>query len=220
VKPWLFLLCLNFFKTSYSVAQPLTRTTNPTDSIQLTLDSSLLKEHANKHPNRVYLIAGVHAVGYAGTLLILSTAWYNGYAKTSFHTFNDNKEWLQMDKIGHAWTAYNIANYSSRLWQWSGLDDRKAALLGGFSALGYQTIIEFLDAHSAAWGWSCGDIGANTFGATLFTTQQLACGSQKIILKFSSFPQHYEASLRPRADALFGKSFSERLLKDYNGQNY
>lgn len=179
-----------------------------------------MKHVASANKKKVYLVAGVHAVGYAGTLAILSNAWYKGYAKTSFHLFNDSKEWLQMDKAGHAWTAYNIANFSSRMWQWSGVQHKTAVLLGGFSALGYQTILEYLDAHSAKWGWSWTDMGANTFGAALFTTQELAFHKQIVTLKFSSFPQHYDASLRPRVNALFGNTFPERLLKDYNAQTY
>jgi hypothetical protein len=169
---------------------------------------------------RLYLITGVHAASYTGTLVILGKAWYKDYPKTGFHLFNDSREWLQVDKAGHAWTAYNIANYSTRLWQWSGVAKRKAALLGGASALGYQTILEYLDAHSAEWGWSWTDMGANAFGAALYTTQAWAWDDQKVTLKFSSFPQRHAAALNSRADDLFGKTFPERLLKDYNGQTY
>lgn len=170
--------------------------------------------------HRMWLIAGVHAASYVGTLTLLGTTWYKDYPKTKFHVFNDSREWLQVDKAGHTWTAYNIANYSTQMWQWSGMPARKAALLGGASALGYQTILEFLDAHSAEWGWSWADMGANTFGAVLYTSQQWACGAQKVVLKFSSFPTRHPADLQARADALFGKTFPERLLKDYNGQTY
>jgi hypothetical protein len=151
---------------------------------------------------------------------VLGAAWYKDYPKTSFHLFNDSKEWLQVDKAGHVWTAYNIANYSSRLWRWSGVSTQKAAVLGGFSSLGYQTVLELLDAHSYEWGWSWSDMAANTVGAALFTAQELVWREQKVILKFSSFPQRHHASLQPRADALFGNTFPERLLKDYNGQTY
>lgn len=204
MKPVVFFLLLNFFKTPCAVAQ----------------DAETPTRRDTLSAKKIYLIAGVHAASYAGTLAVLSTTWYNGYAKTSFHLFDDSKEWLQLDKAGHAWTAYNIANYSSRLWRWAGINNRNAALLGGFSALGYQTILEFLDAHSAKWGWSWADMGANTFGAALFTTQALVWQKQKVALKFSSFPQRYNQTLRPRVDDLFGNTFPERLLKDYNAQTY
>jgi uncharacterized protein YfiM (DUF2279 family) len=173
-----------------------------------------------EYKKRKLIIAGIHTTAYAGTLLLLSQAWYKDYPKTSFHTFNDTKEWLQVDKVGHAWTAYNIAKFSRDTWEWSGFSPQKAVLLGGLSSFGYQTILEVLDAHSAEWGWSWTDIAANTAGAGLYSIQELAWQEQRIQFKFSSFPVRYNEILEKRADVLFGKSFQERLLKDYNGQTY
>jgi hypothetical protein len=169
---------------------------------------------------RKLIIAGVHVSAYAGTMLLLSQAWYKDYPKTKFHTFNDSKEWLQVDKVGHAWTAYNIANYSTDLWKWAGFDHKKAVVLGGISSFGYQSILEVLDGYSAEWGWSWTDIAANTAGAGLYTLQELAWEEQRVLFKFSSFPVKYNTALDKRADELYGKSFQERLLKDYNGQTY
>lgn len=208
VKPLFLFLILNFFKS-------------PCVQAQDTLPHSItIKPAIAINKKKLYVITGVHAASYAGTLAILGTTWYNDFPKTSFHVFNDSREWLQVDKAGHIWTAYNIANYSARLWRWPGIEKRKAALLGGFSSIGYQTILELLDAHSSQWGWSWGDVSANVVGAALFTTQELTWGSQKVVLKFSTFPQRYEASLEARADVLFGNTIPERLLKDYNGQTY
>ncbi|MEJ7913559.1 MAG: hypothetical protein WKF70_10420, partial [Chitinophagaceae bacterium] len=109
----------------------------------------LLVSQESELPNRgrVKLIAAVHITGYAGTMFLLGQAWYKNYPRTGFHVFNDSKEWLQLDKAGHVWTAYNIAKYSKGLWSWAGMTDRKAAWLGGISSMGYQTILEYLDAH-------------------------------------------------------------------------
>ena len=201
-------LILNFFKTPCLHAQDTLAHLPPAKN-------SLI---INK--KRLYGVAGIHAAGYAGTFAILGTTWYNDFPKTGFHTFNDSREWLQVDKAGHAWTAYTIANYSAAMWRAAGLNSRKAALLGGFSSVGYQTILETLDAHSSKWGWSWADVGANIFGAALFTGQEWAWGSQKVVLKFSTFPQRYDRMLNARADDLFGNSLGERVLKDYNAQTY
>lgn len=194
----------------------------------LAQDSTTVQKLVNTSPQfnlphykkRKQLIAGVHVTAYAGTLLLLSQAWYKDYPRTAFHTFNDSKEWLQLDKVGHAWTAYNIANYSTDLWKWAGFEHEKAVVLGGISSFGYQTILEILDAHSAEWGWSWADITANTIGAGLYTTQELAWKEQRIQFKFSSFPVKYNSELDLRADEIYGKGFQERFLKDYNGQTY
>ena len=42
-------------------------------------------------------------VVYALTSYFLGKTWYT--KRVPFHTFNDNGEWLQMDKVGHATTA-------------------------------------------------------------------------------------------------------------------
>lgn len=179
-----------------------------------------IKTYQNNLKQRKLVITGIHVGGYAGTMLLLSQAWYKDYPKSSFHTFNDSKEWLQVDKVGHAWTAYNIANYSTGLWKWAGYKHQTAVVLGGISSFGYQTILEVLDAHSAEWGWSWADIAANTVGAGMYTFQELAWKEQRVQFKFSSFPVSYGKNLDQRADVLYGKSFQERLLKDYNGQTY
>ena len=185
---------------------------------------SIPENAASPHPDyqkRKWTIAGVSATIYAGSFVALNEAWYKGYPKTSFHTFDDSREWLQVDKLGHGWTAYNIAKYSTEMWKWAGLTDRKATLVGGISGAGYLTVIEFLDAHSSRWGWSWSDMAANVTGSGIFVAQQLAWEEQRVQFKFSFHPVGYpDAMTETRADDLFGKSWYERMLKDYNGQTY
>jgi hypothetical protein len=170
---------------------------------------------------RLWLIAGVNVAGYGGSLVLLNNAWYKGYAKTRFHTFNDSKEWLQVDKLGHAWGAYNAGKASVAMWKWAELPDKKAVLIGGLSSTFYFTAIEFLDAHSAKWGWSWSDIGANFIGSGIFAGQELLWKEQRIQYKFSFHKKNYsDPMLEQRADNLFGKAWYERMLKDYNAQTY
>jgi len=188
----------------------------------VTYDSSLSLQHetGSKNRSRLYLISGIHVVGYAGTLYTLGQAWYKDHPKTSFHTFNDSKEWLQMDKAGHVWTSYNIAKYTTGMWRWAGVPHKKAIWLGGASSMGYQTILEFLDAYSSDWGWSWSDVGANAIGAGAFIVQEAVWNDQRIQIKFSSHKTNYDNSLTPRANELYGKSLAARVLKDYNSQTY
>jgi hypothetical protein len=82
-------------------------------------------------------------------------------------------------------------------------------------------VIEVLDGFSAEWGWSWSDIGANVFGSGLFLSQELAWGEQRIQYKFSFHRKSYdEPMLNQRSNKLFGNSWYERMLKDYNGQTY
>jgi uncharacterized protein YfiM (DUF2279 family) len=171
--------------------------------------------------NRTILISSVNVIGYGGSLILFSSAWYKDFPKSKFHTFNDSKEWQQVDKFGHAWAAYNTGKASSAMWQWTGMSNKKATLLGGISSAAYLTVIEFLDGRSSQWGWSWADMAANIGGSGLFISQQLAWQEQRIQFKFSFHKKNYgEPQLNTRADKLYGKSWYERMLKDYNGQTY
>ena len=43
-----------------------------------------------------------------GSLVALNQVWYAPYSSEEFHLFNDSKQWMQMDKLGHAFTGYLI----------------------------------------------------------------------------------------------------------------
>ena len=179
---------------------------------------------ASKHPDynsRKWLVGAATAAAYGGSFIFLNQAWYKGYPRSKFHTFNDMGEWLQMDKVGHAWTAYTTSNLNTRAWQWAGVNRKNAIWLGTGTSLLYLLSIEYLDGRSAEWGWSWGDAGADVFGAALFASEELAWKDQRIQLKFSpGYHRYTDPVLKQRADQLFGKTLAERLLKDYNAQKY
>jgi len=180
---------------------------------------SSLKNPANN--SRKWLVGSASVAGYGGSFIFLNEAWYKGYPRSSFHAFNDGGEWLQMDKIGHAWTAYHTSRLTTNVWKWAGANENQSVLLGTGTGLLYMLSIEYLDGRSAEWGWSWPDAGADIFGATLFASQQLTWKEQRISIKFSSHQKNYTpALLNKRADDLFGQSLPERILKDYNTQTY
>jgi uncharacterized protein YfiM (DUF2279 family) len=178
---------------------------------------------ATTGPNkkRVWTVAALHAGLYAGSMLALSQAWYADYPKSSFHTFDDSKEWLQVDKVGHTWTAYQISRASMASWKWAGLSRKQQIWWGGLSGAAFQTVIEVLDGFSAEWGWSWSDFAANVAGSGLLIGQELGWKEQRVSFKFSFHIMSYsDPMLNERSDDLFGSSFPERMLKDYNGQAY
>jgi uncharacterized protein YfiM (DUF2279 family) len=154
-------------------------------------------------------------IATAGTIA-LHYLWYKKFPRSRFHLFNDNAEWLSMDKIGHAATAYNFSAIQYDLMRWSGVDNKKAAWVGGLTALGLQTMIEIFDGFSAEWGFSKGDMLANITGSALFVAQQLAWGEQRARLKFS-FHKTIYSKYNP---AELGRNKWQSWLKDYNGQTY
>ncbi len=146
----------------------------------------------------------------------LEYLWYKKYPKSKFHFFNDNNEWLQMDKLGHATTAYSISAIQYNLMRWSGVKPGTAKWVGGLTGLAYLTLIEIMDGFSTEWGFSKGDMLANISGAALFTGQQALWNEQKIQLRFS-FHKSIFAKYNPN---MLGANFPQRLIKDYNGQSY
>lgn len=197
----------------------------------ITIDSSVKKINVRYDPwislsseqkkRRVWLVGGAHVALWGISFIALNQAWYKDYPKSSFHFFNDNREWQQMDKAGHVWTAYQMSRISGALWNWAGLKPHQSAWLGGLSGVAYQSIIEIQDGFSDEWGFSWGDMAANITGSALYTAQQLLWQEQRLQVKLSYWPYDYNApELSARRDQLFGKSVQERILKDYNSQTY
>ncbi|AMR28595.1 hypothetical protein A0257_16820 [Hymenobacter psoromatis] len=166
------------------------------------------------HQGRFIGVVVGTTVVYALTSYFLGKTWYT--KRVPFHTFNDNGEWLQMDKVGHATTAYAISRGEYELFRWSGVNERASVLTGSLIALLYQTTIELFDGRSEGWGFSKGDMAANLSGIGLFMGQQYGFGEQKASLRYgwrqSIYPQY-----RPN---LLGQSIGSQMLKDYNGQQY
>lgn len=181
-------------------------------------------------PKRFWLVTGTGAVIYTATVIGLNSAWYQNHERSSFHLFNDWNEWQNMDKMGHAFTTYFESELCFRGALWTGLSHRKAVWSGVGAALLLQSTVEMLDGFSSKWGFSIHDMAFNLAGSALFASQELMWKEQRIRLKVSSTIRKYSpdliasqnnlasSSLANRADALFGSSFLERYLKDYNAQ--
>jgi hypothetical protein len=153
---------------------------------------------------------------YTASMVGLNELWYKNNPRSSFRFFDDSHEWKQMDKLGHAVTAFHESRFAVDVLRWSGVPQRKAYLIGGLAGFVFQTPIEFLDAYSPEYGFSWSDVAANASGSLLVIGQYLAWEELRIQPKFS-FHQTKFAKERPN---VLGKSFNEQLLKDYNGQTY
>ncbi len=165
---------------------------------------------------RTTLVVGTETTLAAGSLIALGQVWYKDYPHTSFHFFNDNGEWEQMDKAGHIVTAYTVGRYGIRLLEWSGVSRTKAVWFGGLTGFVYQGAIEMLDGYSSEWGFSGGDISANAIGCGFLIGQEFLWREQRISFKYSFRKSNY-AAYRPE---LLGTKWHEQILKDYNGQTY
>lgn len=156
------------------------------------------------------------ALAWGGTIGGLSFVWYNDFEKSKLHTFNDYHEWQQMDKMGHMVTSWNFARFSGDMFEWSGLNHKKASLIGLTYSIGYTTTFELLDGFSADWGFSWYDVGFNSLGAVTYWSQEFLWNKQFCHFKFSAHPTEL-AQYRPN---VLGSDFLSQTFKDYNGQTY
>ncbi|MFN0034241.1 MAG: DUF2279 domain-containing protein [Saprospiraceae bacterium] len=183
------------------------------------------------HKGRLWAAAGTGTVGYGASLAGLYKAWYSDYPSGKFHTFNDLREWDQMDKMGHWLMSYHESRWVFGAAKWTGMRPRKAAWAGFAGGQLIQTSLEAFDGFSEQWGWSWSDVGFNTLGSGLFLSQQLGWGEQRISIKMSAMPVRYSAepiypvnpsdsqaftTLQQRADELYGTGPTNLFLKNYN----
>ncbi len=198
-KPLVFLIAL--FLGANLTAQQKTNFFEPSDTL-------------NIKRRRTVIIS--EAVMGGATLIGLNQLWYADHPRSGFHFYNDNSEWLQMDKVGHAYSSYVIGKVGMNALNWAGVSKRDQLIYGATLGFVFLTTVEVLDGFSKEWGFSIGDMAANAAGTGLLIGQELLWQEQRIQFKFSFSKSPY-ADLYP--DKL-GSNTIEQILKDYNGQTY
>jgi hypothetical protein len=168
------------------------------------------------YKTRKIILASSSAVLTTGSLLYLDQAWFDQYSTGKFHFFNDNKEWLQMDKAGHLYTNYQTSRLMMGAFNWAGFNKKQELFIGGTIGFAYMTAVECMDGFSKGWGFSYGDMIANALGTSAAISQQAFWKEQRIQFKFS----YAQSGLAKYNPDLLGKSLSTQLLKDYNSQTY
>lgn len=150
------------------------------------------------------------------TLIGLNQLWYADYPRSNFKTLNDSQEWLQMDKMGHVFSSYQLGRLGANSLKWAGVGKKDQLLYGSTLGLGFLTAVEVLDGFSEEWGFSWSDMAANAAGTGLLVGQELIWEEQRMVLKYS-FHRTQFAKQRPNK---LGNGLAEEFLKDYNGQTY
>ncbi len=165
---------------------------------------------------RIIGVTAIAGAGYIGGMTGLYYLWYKDYDQSKFHTINDNNAWLQVDKLGHSFSAYQLSRWTHTGYRWAGLDNNRSAIIGASYGFLFLTTVEIFDGFSTNWGFSWGDVAANALGTSLFLGQQLAWKEQRIQFKFSYWPSEY-AQYNPE---VLGETHLQRVFKDYNGETF
>lgn len=161
-------------------------------------------------------VSGIHVMLYGGTWWYLNEIWYRDRARAPFHFYNDMAGYLQIDKFGHAATAYQESRLSYYSFRKVGMSKNKALLYGGSMGFILQLPIEIADGLNQGWGFSWGDIAANTFGSALMIGQEYFFDEQVVLMKFSFWPSEYSNM----ANGCLGDNALDKLSDDYNGHAY
>jgi Predicted periplasmic lipoprotein (DUF2279) len=187
---------------------------------------------------RLKSLLTVGSLSYATSFAILYKVWYANGNLGKFNFFDDNGEWLLADKIGHSLTAYNESKWAYETYRWTGMSKKKAAWAGMAAGMLFQTTFEVMDGFSTDYGFSLGDMVANTSGCALFGIQQAVWEDQRITFKVGNFPKNYDKTLVPvynettkknelksvytmaRSSRLYGETYPESFFKDYNAINW
>ena len=171
--------------------------------------------------SRISTVGAATSTVFFGMMVTLDQAWYVDFKRGPFHFYQDGDEWLQVDKVGHAWTSYHGARLGDAMLKWAGVEDSKARWYGAPLGFVFLTGIEVLDGFSEEWGFSPTDMIANTAGTGLFLGQDLLWNEQRIQFKYSIEPVDYlsHPEVQARIEDVYGTGI-QKLLKDYNAQTY
>jgi len=85
---------------------------------------------------RFYTGLGFTIASYTATSIGLYNSWYKQFDQSAFHSFDDWGEWKNMDKFGHAYTAYNLSNIGYQGARWTGMTKKNALIFGSRGILG------------------------------------------------------------------------------------
>ncbi|MFC2119092.1 DUF2279 domain-containing protein [Bacteroidota bacterium] len=199
LKIFIFTICVILLSNSLK-GQQYFKTTFPDTLIKKRLRTVLISESA-------FYISG---------LSYLQFQWYKDHESVPFHFYNDNDGWLQMDKSSHVYFAYQESKIAYNTFRWSGLTNEKSILYAGLLSVLMQTPIEIFDGLYEGYGFSAGDIIANSAGTALFCLQQAFLQEQIVKMKFSYSPSGY-----PKYHPYYlGKNEFSSFFHDYNAQTY
>ena len=174
------------------------------------------QDSARVKKSTLYKAAAFTGAYYVTSIFVLNNTWYKDKERVPFHFYNDNAGYMQVDKFGHMFGSY-VYSYIGYFGLLKLGATRKEALIFG-STLGFvlQFPIEIMDGLHEGYGFSWGDIVANTLGSALVFGQELLFREQVIKYKFS----YWESEYSKNSNGYYGNTTMNRLFKDYNGHTY
>jgi len=135
------------------------------------------------------LVGGVTVGAWIVGHGVLNDVWWKG-EEVPFHvnTTTDYSYALGADKVGHMVFSYAVTTVYGDLFRWCGMDSVTAIWSGAGVAMAYQTYVEVRDGFSEGYGFSWGDMAANTIGSSLPVIKHYVPALRPFDLQISFFP--------------------------------
>lgn len=168
------------------------------------------------HRKTLVKAAVITTAYYATSIYVLGNTWYKGRERVPFHFYNDNKAYLQVDKLGHAFGGYIYSYLGYSYLRNKNFSQKEALLFGATLGTVLQAPIEIMDGIYEGYGFSWGDILANTLGSAIVFSQAAIFNDQIVKYKFS----YWESIYSNQANGYLGTTTFNKILDDYNGHTY
>lgn len=196
---WIFISIICFIPASLAAQE-----------MEVKADSSKIKK------STLYKAVAFTGINYAASIYILNNTWYKDKDKVPFHFYNDNQGYLQVDKFGHMFGSYVYSYIGYHGLRKLGATRNEALLFGSTLGFVLQLPIEIMDGTHEGYGFSWGDVAANTMGSALVFGQELILKEQLVKYKFS----YWESPYSRNSNGYYGDTAMDRLFNDYNGHTY
>ena len=138
------------------------------------VDGTLWRENSDIDYWRLSSMAGLMLTVNMVALNYQMDIWYTEET-TVFHSLDFVEDWgkyQQMDKFGHFADAYFTSDLSGKIYRWSGMSGNSSVWFGALTGWLWMLEIEMNDAFMSDWGFSWGDMLANTAGSAFYVLQQ------------------------------------------------
>ena len=180
------------------------------------VDGTIWKEYSDINYFRLSSMIGLIAATNAVAYTYQRNVWYteNTSAFHSLEFINDWNKYQQMDKFGHFSDAYFTSDLTGKIYRWSGMSGNTSVWVGVLTGWAWMLEIELSDAFMSEWGFSWGDMLANTAGSAFYVLQQFnydALGG--IHPKFSWHKSEAWEENRYNKDP-------QALIEDYEGMTF
>jgi len=179
-------------------------------------DGTNWKKYSDIDYLRLSSMLGVIAAANTVAYMYQREVWYTKET-TVFHSLDFSEDWgknQQMDKFGHFTDAYFTSDLTGKIYRWSGVSGNSSVWFGALTGWLWMLEIEISDAFMADWGFSWGDMLANTAGSAFYVLQQFnydALGG--INPKFSWHKSEAWKEMRYNTDP-------QALIEDYEGLTF